>query len=174
MSRDIVIPLSASLPVYAEASQIYSTPSVQPIRLSQVREDIPEPVRTSDIDPGDKLSRSNPEPSKPVKVTQPEYKWLSFTATFYVKDGPGMNGKGITATGTKAKEGRTIAVDPKVIPYGTWVYIEGWGYRIAEDCGGFRGKHIDIFMNSIRDIPRAGKIKVKLRILKGPPPTQNK
>lgn len=54
-------------------------------------------------------------------------------------------GSGITATGTQVTAGRTIAVDPKVIPYGTNVYIEGYGWRIAEDCGGaIKNKHIDI------------------------------
>lgn len=54
-------------------------------------------------------------------------------------------GNGITATGTKVTAGRTIAVDPKVIPYGTKVYIEGFGWRTAEDCGGsVKGNHIDI------------------------------
>lgn len=54
-----------------------------------------------------------------------------------------------TATGTIAKQGRTIAVDPDVIPYGSTVYIEGWGYYIAEDCGGgVNGNHIDIYRDS--------------------------
>lgn len=52
---------------------------------------------------------------------------------------------GITATGTTVTEGRTIAVDPAVIPYGTVVFIDGKDY-IAEDCGGFKGRHIDIYM----------------------------
>lgn len=59
---------------------------------------------------------------------------------------------GITATGTQATEGRTIAVDPSVIPYGTEVavfYDDGRiCYYTAEDCGGaIRGNHIDVFIN---------------------------
>ena len=54
-----------------------------------------------------------------------------------------------TSTGVKAKEGRTIAVDPSVIPYGTKVYIKGAGEFVAEDCGGgVKGKHIDVYFNS--------------------------
>lgn len=59
---------------------------------------------------------------------------------------------GYTATGTLATEGRTIAVDPKVIPYGTHVLLICPGGTqhsyIAEDCGsGVNGNHIDVFFN---------------------------
>ena len=54
---------------------------------------------------------------------------------------------GITATGTPVVEGRTIAVDPKVIPYGTQVIINGHVFT-AEDCGGaIKGNRIDIYVN---------------------------
>ena len=54
---------------------------------------------------------------------------------------------GITATGAPVVEGRTIAVDPKVIPYGTQVIIGGHVFT-AEDCGGaIKEKHIDIYVN---------------------------
>lgn len=53
-----------------------------------------------------------------------------------------------TATGTVAKQGRTIGVDPKTIPYGTEVYIEGQGWFVAEDTGSMNGQHIDIYMDS--------------------------
>lgn len=66
-----------------------------------------------------------------------------------------------TSTGVKAKEGRTIAVDPDVIPYGTKVYIKGSGEFVAEDCGGgVKGKHIDVYFNSHR---KAVKFGVKYR-----------
>ena len=55
---------------------------------------------------------------------------------------------GITATGTLAAEGRTIAVDPRVIPYGSHVLLifpDGTQHTyIAEDCGGNR---IDVFFS---------------------------
>lgn len=54
---------------------------------------------------------------------------------------------GITATGAPVIEGRTIAVDPKVIPYGTKVIINGHIFT-AEDCGGaIKGNRIDIYVN---------------------------
>ena len=104
--------------------------------------------------------------SSTAEAPSTNYEWRTFTATFYAGDQKGLDPLLRTATGTTATAGRTIAVDPKVIPYGTKVYIEGYGYRIAEDCGGFRGNHIDIFVNRISEIPPAGKITVRLRIVK--------
>ena len=57
---------------------------------------------------------------------------------------------GITSTGTTATEGRTIAVDPRVIPYGSIVTIyfaDGMSHTYtAEDCGGaIRENRIDVF-----------------------------
>jgi 3D (Asp-Asp-Asp) domain-containing protein len=55
---------------------------------------------------------------------------------------------GITATGTVATAGRTIAVDPTVIPYGSEVILNGVTY-IAEDCGGaIKGNKIDMFFDT--------------------------
>lgn len=64
---------------------------------------------------------------------------------------------GITATGTKATAGRTIAVDPSVIPYGTHVIINGNTY-VAEDCGGaVKGNDIDIFFNTHEEAVNFGR-----------------
>ena len=53
-----------------------------------------------------------------------------------------------TASGTVATQGRTIGVDPKIIPYGTEVYIAGQGWFVAEDTGAIGVNHIDIYMDS--------------------------
>ena len=55
-----------------------------------------------------------------------------------------------TATGTIPSSGRTVAVDPRVIPFGTKIYIEGLGERIAEDSGAnIKGRQLDIFLPSV-------------------------
>ena len=52
----------------------------------------------------------------------------------------------LTASGTCASSGRTVAVDPELIPLGSEVLIEGVGVRRAEDTGGrIRGQHIDLY-----------------------------
>lgn len=54
-----------------------------------------------------------------------------------------------TAWAGAIKPGQTIAVDPNVIPKLSKVYIDGYGYRIAEDCGsGIKGNHIDMAVSS--------------------------
>ena len=55
---------------------------------------------------------------------------------------------GITATGSRGMAGRTIAVDPEVIPYGSMVVVGGYVF-IAEDSGeAIKGNHIDLFMDT--------------------------
>lgn len=74
---------------------------------------------------------------------------------------------GITYSGIKAKEGRTIAVDPAVIPLGSTVFIEGIGIRKAEDIGSaIRGSRIDVFMNDLGQAQEFGvKKNVKVYVL---------
>ena len=60
----------------------------------------------------------------------------------------GEYSNGITASGTTAQAGRTIAVDPSLIPLGSSVVINGHTYT-AEDTGGaIKGNRIDIFVSS--------------------------
>lgn len=84
---------------------------------------------------------------------------------------PGHRGYGITASGTKARPG-AVAVDPRVIPLGTKLYIESldntkdYGFATAEDTGGaIKGKKIDLFFHSAKDVRNYGRRKVKVYIL---------
>ena len=62
-----------------------------------------------------------------------------------------------TASGKKAKQGRTIAVDKRKTKLGSKVQINGKTY-VAEDVGGgVKGKHIDVFFKSHKQTKRFGK-----------------
>lgn len=74
-----------------------------------------------------------------------------------------------TATGTYPQRG-TIAADPSVLPYGTRLYIEGYGYGRVEDTGGFvnwagGSNTIDLFMNSEAECYSWGRRSVTVYIL---------
>lgn len=92
-------------------------------------------------------------------------------STGKTEDHPGY---GITYTGTEVTEGRTIAVDPDVIPLGWWVYIEGIGFRRAEDIGSaIKGNRIDIYFDSEEYALKFGKKSGYTVYIIGPEKTGN-
>ena len=87
--------------------------------------------------------------------TQIEYNGKLYSRKLVVK-AYSYTGGGTTASGTRARVGE-IAVDPRVIPLGTNVYIEGVGARRAEDTGGnIKGNTIDIYMNTLSECRQWG------------------
>ncbi|WP_010681077.1 3D domain-containing protein [Acetivibrio cellulolyticus] len=104
-------------------------------------------------------------------------KILEMSATAYTasyrdtKKHPGDAGFGITYTGLRVKRG-IVAVDPKVIPLGTRLYIEGigntpdYGYAVAADIGSaIKGNKIDLYMDGQKVVDNWGRKKVKVYIL---------
>ena len=70
-----------------------------------------------------------------------------------------------TATGVRCTYG-AVAVDPRLIPLGTTLYIEGYGYGFACDTGGaIKGKHIDLAFDSARAAMAHGKQRSRVWIL---------
>lgn len=100
---------------------------------------------------------------------------LSVEATAYTSDFNSLGNRddsyaGMTASGKWAKRNpagySTIAVDPRVIPLGTKVYVEGYGLAIAEDTGGaIKGNIIDLYMNSHSEAVQWGRRNVNIYIL---------
>ena len=101
--------------------------------------------------------------SEPM-ATEPEYIG-TFTVTHYCPcEICCKKTDGITFTGTQATEGRTVAVDPDVIPLGSTVVIDGQEY-IAEDIGGaIKGNRIDKFMLDHNSALRAGIVQAEVWI----------
>ena len=89
---------------------------------------------------------------------------MQMVATAYTPCCSGCSG--ITATGRPAGHG-IVAVDPRVIPLGTRLYIPGYGYAIAGDTGGaIVGYRIDLGYTSNRDALHFGRRAVTVYRLK--------
>ncbi|MFW5648323.1 MAG: ubiquitin-like domain-containing protein [Candidatus Alkaliphilus sp. MAG34] len=105
--------------------------------------------------------------SKVLTMTATAYD-LSFQST---GRRPGDKYYGITASGTKIRPG-VAAVDPRVIPLGTKLYIEStdktpdYGYATAEDKGSaIKGNKIDLYIEDARDVKKFGRRTVKVYVL---------
>jgi len=77
-----------------------------------------------------------------------------------------------TYTGSRTSTGQIprvggVAVDPSVIPYGTRMYVEGYGFATAIDCGkAIKGDRIDVFFETEKECRHWGVKNVKVYILK--------
>ncbi len=81
--------------------------------------------------------------------------------------GVGSNGKwaGRTAMGYESRPGR-VAVDPNVIPLGSRLYVEGYGYCVAVDTGGaIKGNKIDVCFATIEECYRYGRRTIEVYVL---------
>ena len=123
----VTAPPEQSEPVIVEQQLVVEPKVLEPVKIE-------EP-----------LPSEEPEPQQPEIVSLGEFKLTHYCPC---PKCCGQWSDGITYTGTTATEGRTIAVDPKVIPLGSTVVIGGQEY-IAEDVGGsIKGNRIDVFMES--------------------------
>ncbi|MED3937534.1 LysM peptidoglycan-binding and 3D domain-containing protein [Priestia megaterium] len=109
---------------------------------------------------------STPAPA-PAQESKSVSKEITVEATAYTAYCAGCSG--ITATGIDLRSNpnrKVIAVDPRVIPLGSRVYVEGYGEAIAGDTGGaIKGTRVDLFMASQSSALNWGRKTVKLQIL---------
>lgn len=121
-------------------------------------------------------SESKSEPKSEVKVagktteskSSVEGKTMYMNSTAYTAFCEGCSGVTRTGIDLRANPGlKVIAVDPSVIPLGTKVHVEGYGYAIAGDTGGaIKGNKIDVYVQHKDDALRWGRKQVKVVILK--------
>ncbi|MFE4708896.1 ubiquitin-like domain-containing protein [Peribacillus simplex] len=102
-----------------------------------------------------------------TNVSSSSGKEIYVSSTAYTASCKGCSG--VTSTGVDLKSNpgaKIIAVDPNVIPMGSKVYVEGYGYAVAADKGGaIKGNRIDVFFSSKNDAYRWGVKRVKIRVL---------
>ena len=111
------------------------------------------------------VAKSYPATPEPTAVSRPtSHRHLGyFKMTAYTRY---AKSSGRTASGTRPHHQRTVAVDPRVIPLGTKLEIEGIGVRIAEDTGRLiKGKKLDLFLPSVQACTSFGVRSRKVYII---------
>ncbi|MCX7967909.1 MAG: 3D domain-containing protein [Armatimonadetes bacterium] len=94
------------------------------------------------------------------------FRLMRMVATAYCPRGCCGSSSGRTATGRKAEYG-VVAVDPRVIPLGTTLYVDRYGFAIAADTGRkIKGNRIDLCYPTHREASRFGRRTVKVLVLR--------
>jgi len=114
----------------------------------------------------------------PINVPQTTYMHdtIPVVATGYdpYPDSGQLDWAGTTFLGWRARYG-IAAVDPKVIPLRSLIYVDGYGFAWAGDTGGdIKGKRLDLCYNSTEDALKWGRKKVKVYVLGKKPPVKKK
>ena len=97
-------------------------------------------------------------------------KTMSVVATAYTSHPSENGGHSRTATGARYIPYRTIAVDPRVIPLNSIIYVDGFKHpwKATDTGGAIKGRRVDLLLPSRSISNRWGRRSVKIRIL--PPP----
>jgi 3D (Asp-Asp-Asp) domain-containing protein len=129
----------------------------------------PEPAPEPESEPETAPTPASEPASTPAETTnsEPAGKEITVEATAYTAECEGCIG--ITKTGVDLNanpDAKVIAVDPSIIPLGSKVYVEGYGYATAEDTGGaIKGNRIDVFVSEQNDAIQWGRKQVKVTII---------
>lgn len=128
---------------------------VKKLRSAQVK----EPSRHATVQQEHTIQQA----SAPVSASRT----LTMTATAYTASCAGCTGKTATGINIRSNPGaKVIAVDPRVIPLGSRLYVEGYGYAIAGDTGGaIKGHKIDVFIPNHSDAKSFGVRTVQVKVL---------
>lgn len=143
--------VSGSIQVNDEAATQVSTPNEAPVTKSES-----EPIEAT--------TSQRVETSAPPSDAE---RTMTVEATAYTAYCNGCSGT--TANGTDLRANphlKVIAVDPRVIPLGTKVWVEGYGEAVAADTGGvIKGNKIDVFIPNKSGAYEWGRRTVTIKIL---------
>lgn len=134
----IILELLWPVPLGNEPAQAKAEPAMTPAPSTYQREIVHTPA----------ISRG----------TQDQGREMVIQATAYTHTGHK------TFTETWPHRG-TVAVDPKVIPLGSRIWVEGYGWGLAEDTGGLiKGRIIDLFMETKGEAVKWGRQNIVIRV----------
>ncbi|GGP09753.1 3D domain-containing protein [Oceanobacillus neutriphilus] len=172
LSSDIIV-IGAELSINgatAEAAEpaVEEEPAEEPATEEESAEEpAEEPAEEEVVVEQTSNEESASESEEQSSDESPQGKTISVEATAYTA---GCNGcSGVTATGVDLNadpNAKVIAVDPSVIPLGSKVYVEGYGYATAADTGGaIQGNKIDLHVPSQEEALSFGRQQVNVTIV---------
>jgi len=120
-----------------------------PFQLARYNATVKEPVKTQEeIEREARLARFK---DKLAVATLPAGKFQINASAYTAAADECGKSDGITASGVKVKESRTLACPP-AFPFGAKIKIEGHGTYVCEDRGGaIKGNHFDIYMQTKKE-----------------------
>ncbi|WP_338470888.1 LysM peptidoglycan-binding domain-containing protein [Niallia sp. XMNu-256] len=163
LSSDVIHP-GLRLVIYTDGEQS----QVNQTQPAQAKQEAPkEPAKSNSVEAAAPVEPAAPTTAEAPVSEQPIGKEITVEATAYTAECKGCSG--ITKTGVDLKanpDKKVIAVDPSVIPLGSKVHVEGYGYATAEDIGGaINGNKIDVFVPEHEDAIQWGRKQVKVTII---------
>lgn len=149
-------------------SMAYHTTVANLKSWNNLNSDLIHPNQKLAIKAGGKVAVTNkPTPTPSRDNSDKVAKEIMMEATAYTAYCNGCSG--ITKTGINLKANpnlKVIAVDPRVIPLGSKVHVEGYGYAVAGDIGGaIKGNRIDVFIPTKSAAYKFGRQQVKVKVL---------
>ncbi len=150
--------------VEVKADEPKKSNSVTPAKKEQTKPKPKQEVKAEKVP-----AKEEKVPVKEEKAAEEKQasKTFTVTSTAYTAECAGCSG--YTATGINLKanpDAKVIAVDPSVIPLGSTVYVEGYGYAKAGDTGGaIKGNKIDVFVPTKQEAFSWGVRTVKVTIV---------
>ncbi|WHY54583.1 3D domain-containing protein [Peribacillus simplex] len=153
---------AASVGPAQESEQAAPAEQSKPVEQSKPAEQT-KPVEQSEPAESSEKADTNNESSDQAGIE----KEITVRATAYTADCQGCSGTTATGVNLKANpDAKVISVDPSVIPLGSKVYVEGYGYATAADTGSaIKGNRVDIFVPNEKDAVNWGVKNVKVQIL---------
>lgn len=146
-------------PRYAEETELVGLSTID--FPKEIAKEKSKPIIEQKIKANRKHKRAKKKNNNNVNIG--EFLITAYCPCYECSEGYGRK----TSTGRLARANHTIAVDPRVIPYGTKVHIKGVGDFIAEDCGGdVKGNHIDVYFDHHRTTESFGRKHKKVYITK--------
>jgi len=104
------------------------------------------------------------QPNQNINIEEND-NYIIMIATAYTRSIEEGTHKGITRSGTQVSRG-TVAVDPRVIPLGTKLYVENYGHAVALDTGGaIKENRIDLYMETKDEAFEFGRKEVRVWII---------